>query len=197
MPQPYQLILTSQSYERRQQILSLGLRLDGQVNPNIDERRLAKETPRQWVMRLAQAKLCQGASLWQQGHSFDPALPIRYIGGDTMVIVGNRQLDKPNSPEEARHYLEILGGRRHLVWGSVAVMDEQGQIKVRVGKTIVRFRRLLARDIETYIETGDWQGRAGGYSLQGQAAKFIDFISGSPSLVMGFDLCHVQRLLSP
>jgi len=117
------------------------------------------------------------------------------IAADTVVAAGRRILHKTDTATEAETYLRLLSGRRHKVYTGVAVRAPDGRIASRVVATVVGFARLDDGQIRAYLASGEWQGKAGGYAIQGRAASFIDFISGSYSGVVGLPLYETAALL--
>ncbi len=117
------------------------------------------------------------------------------VAADTVVAAGRRILHKTESRETAERYLRLLSGRRHKVHSAVAVAAPDGRISCRVVESVVGFARLDEPQLQAYLASGEWQGKAGGYAIQGQAANFIDFISGSYSGVVGLPLHETSTLL--
>jgi septum formation protein len=111
------------------------------------------------------------------------------------VAVGRRILPKAETEAEARRCLALLSGRRHRVVGGVAAGRSGGKPRTRLVETVVRFKRLTPGEIDAYIASGEWQGKAGGYAIQGRAAGFVAFISGSYSNVVGLPLFEAMALL--
>jgi septum formation protein len=118
------------------------------------------------------------------------------LGADTVVACGRRILPKPESESEAHSCLIMLSGRRHRVYGGVTIVSPEGIKRTRVVKTVVSFKLLAKKEIDNYLASGEWQGKAGGYAIQGQAASFIRFISGSYTNVVGLPLFEVAQLLT-
>ena len=116
------------------------------------------------------------------------------LAADSVVAVGRRILPKAESEGEARACLTLLSGRRHKVLGGVAIAAK-GCVRQRLVETAVRFKRLERREIDDYIQSGEWHGKAGGYAIQGRAAAFVSFLSGSYSNVVGLPLFETQALL--
>lgn len=112
-----------------------------------------------------------------------------------MVVCGRRILPKAETIDEARACLGLLSGRRHRVLGGLAVASPDGSVRSRLVETIVRFKRLEAAEIGAYLESGEWKGKAGGYAIQGRAAAFVAFLSGSYSNVVGLPLFETEQLL--
>ena len=105
--------------------------------------------------------------------------------------------DELPSEAEARACLDRLSGRRHRVLGAVAVRYPDGASRMRLVETVVRFKRLEQAEIDDYLGCGEWRGKAGGYAIQGRAARFVDFLSGSYSNVVGLPLFETVKLLKP
>ena len=117
------------------------------------------------------------------------------LAADSVVAVGRRILPKAESEQQARACLKLMSGRRHKVLGGVALGRTGGKLQVRLVETAVRFKRLEASEIEEYIASGEWRGKAGGYAIQGLAAKYVVFISGSYSNVVGLPLHETAQML--
>ncbi len=113
---------------------------------------------------------------------------------DTTVALGRRILGKPADATQARHFLEMLSGRRHRVITAIVVRNAE-RSWAREVVTAVRMKRLSAPEREAYIASGDWRGKAGGYAIQGQAGAFVPWIQGSYSAVMGLPLAETAQLL--
>jgi septum formation protein len=156
------------------------------VDPaDIDETPRPAEAPRAYAVRMAEAKLGVVA----------PRHPDALVlAADSVVAVGRRILPKAETVEEARRCLELMSGRRHRVLGGVAVAAH-GKVRSRLVETVVRFKRLTGAEIEGYIASGEWKGKAGGYAIQGVGATFISFIAGSYSNVVGLPLFETAALL--
>lgn len=151
----------------------------------IDETPLRGETPHSYCRRMAHEK-----ALAVEIDSDEVVLC-----GDTTVAVGRRILSKPKGREEAAAFLEILSGRRHRVITAIALKHASGLLE-RDLQSYVRFKRLSKQEIEAYLNTGDWKGKAGGYAIQGQASAFIPWISGSYSAIVGLPLAEAYALLT-
>lgn len=117
------------------------------------------------------------------------------LAADTVVAVGRRQLGKPGDVAEARAFLEMLSGRRHRVLGGISVIAPDGGRSNRLSTTSVRFRRLSAAEIDVYLATDEWQGKAGGYAIQGSAGAFVPAINGSYTNIVGLDLALAKSML--
>ena len=188
---PRRIILASASPRRRELLRQAGWRVRVRPAP-VNERRLANETPRQYVLRLARLKASAAArvhaSRW----------PI--LAADTTVakmMPGGqfRIYGKPSHAAAAKRMLRELSGGWHEVWTAIALRAPgSGKIRSRAVKTRVRFADLSGGEIETYIRAGESFDKAGGYALQGRAAIFIARIAGSPSNVVGLPLAEFYRL---
>ena len=180
------LILASASPRRLALLEQIGVIPDQVVPADINETLITGESPRLYVQRMALEK----AQVIADTH------PDAYIlGADTVVATGQRILGKPAHREEAEAFLKRLSGRRHDVMTAVSLIHPNGKIASRLVTTKVRFQRLEAAMITEYLDTQEWQGKAGGYAIQGKAAVFVDWISGSYSGVVGLPLSEVGRLL--
>jgi septum formation protein len=113
-----------------------------------------------------------------------------------VVACGRRILPKAESEEAARKCLHLLSGRRHRVLSTVCLVLPGGDVRARTVETAVRFKRLEAGEIETYIKSGEWRGKAGAYAIQGGAAIFVAWINGSYSNVVGLPLFETHALLA-
>ena len=116
------------------------------------------------------------------------------LAADTAVAAGRRILPKAETEAQARACLAVLSGRRHRVYTAVVVAEASGAIRERLVDSVVTFARLTEADIESYLASGEWQGKAGGYAIQGEAARFIRFLSGSYSGVVGLPLFETAKL---
>lgn len=184
----HRLVLASSSPRRRELLTQIGLAPDSIVCPDIDETLYRGELPRQHAERLADEKLTAGQSLDNQEGAF-------VLAADTVVAMGRRVLPKAEDTATARDCLERLSGRRHRVYGGIALSSPDGHRVARLATTIVRFKRLSTSEIDAYLAGGDWRGKAGGYAIQGMAARFIPWINGSYSNVVGLALHDVAAML--
>lgn len=180
------LVLASGSPRRRALLEQIGVVPDLIDPVEIDEGICAGELPRDMAVRLSVDK-AQRAALSHSGAFI--------LAADTVVAVGRRVLSKPSSQVAARNGLNLLSGRAHRVFTSIALIDPAGQLGQRVVVTRVSFKRLHAREIEDYVSSGEWEGKAGGYAIQGRAAVYIRKISGSYSGVVGLPLYETAALL--
>jgi len=180
------LILASASPRRRDLLAQIGLHPHDIIPADIDESPLAQEVPARTAQRLAVEKARAVAA--QHGDAY-------VLAADTVVAVGRRPLGKPASADEARRFLGLLSGRRHRVLGGMAVVAPDGRTAERLSTTLVRFKRLTEAEISSYLDTKEWDGKAGGYAIQGHAAAFIPAISGSYTNVVGLDLAMARAML--
>lgn len=180
------LILASTSPRRLELLAQIGIKPDAVMAPDCDETQLKYEKPNELALRLAISKA-------RAVHAKNPGSFV--IAGDTVVDARAKVLPKCNDDAEVRRCLTILSGCRHRVYGGVCVINPAGKEFTRVVETTITFKRLHADEIEAYVKTGEGVGKAGGYALQGRAAAYIKFISGSPSNVIGLPLHEAAQLL--
>lgn len=183
MPSP-PLILASASPRRLALLAQIGITPDAVTPTDTDETPHKGEAPRPYAQRLARAK----AEAAHRDGAF-------ILAADTVVAVGRRILPKAETPAQARTCLDLLSGRRHTVLTAVVLHGPDGRKAERVSETAVAFARLTEAQIMAYIATGEWQGKAGGYAIQGAAAAHIRFLSGSHSSVIGLPLFETAQLL--
>jgi septum formation protein len=178
------LVLASASPRRLALLAQIGIVPDGVVSAEIDETPLRDEPPRSYAARLARAK-AEAVSA-----------PASYVlAADTVVAAGRRILPKTETEEQARRCLALLSGRRHRVTTAVVLIGPDGRRGERLVQSVVGFARLTERQVAAYLASGEWQGKAGGYAVQGRAAAFIRFLSGSYSNVVGLPLFETAQLL--
>lgn len=182
------LVLASASPRRRDLLAQIGLTPDHILPANIDESVSPQELPRQAAVRLAHEKAAAAKAVW----TGEPAF---ILAADTIVACGRRILPKAESRDEARECLALLSGRRHRVHTGLTLVTPDGALRDKLVTTRVQFKRLSDREVEWYLETGEWDGKAGGYAIQGRAATLIASIEGSHSNVVGLPLHEVAMLL--
>ena len=179
------LVLASASPRRLSLLRQIGLEPDAVDPADTDETPRPRETPRAYALRMAEAKLA----------AVMPRHPQAVVlAADSVVAVGRRILPKAETEAEARACLALLSGRRHKVLGGVAV-GSAGKVRTRLVETAVRFKRLERAEVDAYVRSGEWQGKAGGYAIQGRAAAFVASLSGSYSNVVGLPLFETAALL--
>ena len=184
---PATLILASASPRRKELLAQIGLLPDRIAPSDIDETPLSGETPAHCALRLAEAKAQTVAKT--EKDTF-------VLGADTLVACGRRILPKAATIDEARACLTLLSGRRHRVHGGIALVTPAGRLASRRVETAVIFKRLSPDEIADYLASGEWRGKAGGYAIQGLAARFIREIIGSYSNVVGLPLFETVNLLA-
>jgi septum formation protein len=180
------LVLASASPRRLALLEQVGLKPDVIAPADIDETPLPKERPRDLALRLAVAK-------GRAAHAVHRASFV--LSADTVVACGRRILPKAETEEEARDCLALLSGRAHDVLTGLTVLAPDGREASRVIETRVDMKRLSLSEIEGYITSGEWRGKAGGYGIQGHAGAFINRIAGSYPSVMGLPLYETICLL--
>ncbi len=181
------LVLASASPRRLELLRRIGIEPERIEAATFAEAALPGELPRALAARLAEAK----ARAVAKGY---PGMVV--LGADTVVACGRRVLPKPDDEAAARRCLELLSGRRHRVFGGICVIGADGRAHHRLVVTRVRFKRLAAGEIDAYLASGEWRGKAGGYAIQGRAAALIPWIEGSYSNVVGLALCETATLLA-
>ncbi len=180
------LILASKSPRRLELLAQIGLVPDEIVPADVNETPRPKELPADLAARLARAKAEDVAGRYRRDI---------VLGADTVVGCGRRVLPKAGDEAQAREFLQLLSGRRHRVYGGVAVVGPDGKVLERLVTTAVVFKRLEAREIDRYLASGEWRGKAGAYAIQGRAAMFVRKIIGSHSNVVGLPLFETAALL--
>lgn len=180
------LILASASPRRLALLEQIGVVPDEICPADIDETPFAQEAPHRYAVRMAVSKAEKIAAL----------KPGRFIlAADTVVACARRILPKAETREQAAACLNLLSGRRHTVYGGICLITPDGSKLTRSVKTVVAFSQLHPSDKRAYLDGGEWQGKAGGYAVQGQAALFVRRIIGSYSNVVGLGLFETGRLL--
>ncbi|WP_425037545.1 Maf family protein [Primorskyibacter sp. S187A] len=179
------LVLGSGSPRRRELLGVLGVAISEVRPPDIDEDPHPRELPRAYCARIAREK-AQAMSLTD-----DEIV----LCADTTVALGRRIMGKPADAGEAAQFLHMLSGRRHKVITAVAVRRGD-QVWFRDVVSTVRMKRLSDLEINAYLASGDWQGKAGGYGIQGPAGAFIPWIEGSYPAIMGLPLAETAQLLA-
>lgn len=178
------LILGSGSPRRKDLLAQLGIVPDAVLPPDIDEDPKKGELPRPYCARLAREKALAVVS--------DPDDIV--LCADTTVALGRRILGKPRDAGEAAAFLTALGGRRHQVITAVAVRRGE-RVWLRESVSDVKMKRLSDAELNAYLAGGEWQGKAGGYAIQGAAGAFIPWISGSFTGIVGLPLAETAALL--
>ncbi len=180
------LVLASASPRRLELLRQIGL-IPGLVEPaDIDETPGRRELPPALALRLARDKASDVAAR-------HPGAWV--LGADTVVACGRRVLAKADDESAARRCLAMLSGRRHRVHGGISIVDAHGRQRARRVTTTVSFKRLTAGEIDGYIASGEWRGKAGGYAIQGLAGAFVTAVNGSYFNVVGLPLYETLGLL--
>ena len=186
------LVLASGSPRRLQLLEQIGYRPDHLSPADIDETPAKKERPNAYALRMAREKAAvahdRAAGVLDRDATF-------VLAADTVVAIGRTILPKADSLEVAKACLKSLSGRSHRVTTAVVVMT-RGKVRERIVETRVKMKRLSDRDIDAYLESGEWDGKAGGYAIQGRAAAFVSQITGSYSGVVGLPLFETAQLLA-
>ncbi|CAH58239.1 Maf family nucleotide pyrophosphatase [Ehrlichia ruminantium] len=181
------LILASSSKQRLCLLNQLGVLPGEIVIPNIDESPLKKELPKIYSMRVAKEKVIKVSLLY----------PKKFIlGADTVVCCGRKILPKAETEDQAFEILELISGRRHRVYTSVYLYAPSKKLHYRSVMTVVKIKRLSVKEINSYILSGEWKGKAGACNIQGNAGKFVISINGSYSSVIGLPLYETYSILS-
>ncbi len=180
------LILASASPRRLALLEQIGVAPDKVCPADIDETPLAGEAPHRYVVRMAATKAEKIAA-------DNPGYFV--LAADTAVACARRILPKAETRDQAAACLDLLSGRRHSVYGGICLMTPDGTKLTRSVKTAVIFSRLHSSEKRSYLDSGEWRGKAGGYAIQGQAALFVRKIIGSYSNVVGLGLFETARLL--
>jgi septum formation protein len=178
------LVLASASPRRLALLAQIGVVPDDVIAADIDETPLKGETPRLLAVRLARAKA--------EAVKADSAL---VLAADTVVAVGRRLLPKAETEAQARDCLALLSGRTHRVLTGVAVKTPGGAVRDRLAEARVTFKRLSHAEVEAYIASGEWRGKAGGYAIQGLAARHVTNIIGSYTAIVGLPLYETANLI--
>jgi septum formation protein len=186
------LVLASASPRRLALLERVGLAPDLLSPTDIDETPKKRETPRRLAVRLAEAK-AKAAQHAPQVRGLGPNAFV--LAADTVVGLGRRILPKAQTYEEASRCLWLLSGRSHWVYSAVCLIDPSGKSRTKLSETKVRFKRFSQEDIDTYLKSDEWRGKAGGYAIQGRAESFVRMLHGSHSGVVGLPLNETVNLL--
>ena len=179
------LILASASPRRLDLLRSVLIEPTTILPADIDETPRNRERPQDYALRMAIEKCL--ATSHQENHFT--------LAADTVVACGHRILPKAETREDAAYCLDLLSGRRHRVWGGICIRTPKEKLIPRVVSTIVKFKTLTKIEKEIYLESNEWDGKAGGYAIQGLAASYVPFISGSYSNIVGLSLSDTLALL--
>jgi septum formation protein len=178
------LVLASSSPRRLALLAQIGIAPSAIIAPDIDETPARAELPRLYAQRMARAK------------SSAVAVPGQFVlAADTVVAVGRRILPKAATEQEARACIDLLSGRRHRVLTAVVLTAPDGRRAERLSESVVGFSRLTGAQKTAWLALGEWEGKAGGYAINGAAESFVRFLSGSFSGVVGLPLFETAQML--
>ena len=183
------LILASRSPRRVELLAQVGLVPNVVIPADVDETPRHGELPRVLALRLALEKARVASA------QVPPGPPFVLLAADTVVACGRRVVPAPATEAQARTGLKLLSGRRHRVFGGIAILATDGRTRTAVVETTVAFKRLDEREVQHYLLTGEWRGRAGGYAIQGRGATLVRWIRGSYSNVVGLGLFEAVAML--
>jgi septum formation protein len=186
-------VLASGSPRRLALLAQIGVEPDAVIPADIEETPRRNESPRALVQRLAAEKATIAAERARQRPELDPAVT---LAADTVVCVGRRILPKCEIHDEAEDCLSLLSGRAHRVYTALCLITASGGQRSRLVETRVRFKRLSRAEINAYLASGEWRGKAGGYAIQGLAGAFVLRLVGSYSSVVGLPLAEAANLLT-
>lgn len=180
-------ILASASPRRKDLLIAAGFPPEKIIAADIDESPLKGELPKDYVRRIASEK---ASAVSKENPN------IAVLAADTTVALGRRILGKPTDEKEAKRFFELLSGRRHRVYTGIALVDASGATRVNTVMSVVQFKRLHADEIKWYIESREWEGKAGGYAIQGLASRFVTQINGSYTNIVGLPIAEIYKLFA-
>lgn len=180
------LILASGSPRRLQILENIGFKPTEVISADIDETPRKRENPELYCKRIAREKADKIRE--SNGDAF-------IIAGDTIAVIGTRILGKAESHEDAKRTLKLMSGRKHKVYSAVCLISPEGKVAEKMTKTSVKFKNLTDEEINTYIASNHWQGKAGAYGLQEDPGAFVISINGSFSGVIGMPAYETKCLL--
>jgi septum formation protein len=186
------LVLASGSVRRLALLQQAGVEPDALLPADIDEAPLKAETPRELVKRLARMK---AEVARKTARNRDELRDAFILSADTVVAVGRRVLPKAEVVDEAAACLRLLSGRTHRVYTAVCLVTPKDALRERIVETRLRFKRLSRAELESYLASGEWRGKAGGYAIQGLAGTFVVRLVGSYTNVVGLPLYEAISLL--
>jgi septum formation protein len=187
------LVLASASPRRIELLQQAGIEPARLAPANIDETPLRAEHPRSLAKRLSHAKAERAVETLKEDGELEGAF---VVAADTVVAVGRRILPKAELVDEASNCLRLLSGRSHRVCTGVTLVTPTGKVRQKLVETRVRFKRLSREELESYLASGEWRGKAGGYAIQGLAGTFVVKLSGSYTNVVGLPLYETVGLLA-
>ena len=186
-------MLASGSPRRVALLRQIGVIPDAVIPSDLDETPRRGETPRGLAQRLAGEKAEASAAVVKRRPELEGALT---LAADTVVCVGRRILPKAEIADEAEDCLRLLSGRAHRVYTGLALVTASGARRTRLVESRVRFKRLSRAELEAYLASGEWRGKAGGYAIQGLAGAFVVRLIGSYPNVVGLPLAEAAALLA-
>ncbi len=180
-------ILASASPRRLELLNQIGIVPYKIEPPDINEDLKFKENPKNYTLRIAKEKAQKVFKKFPE--SF-------VLAGDTIVSKGKRIFFKPKDQQEAYESLKILSGKRHKVYSALSIINPNKIEFTKYSVTTVKFAQITEKELQHYLNLNEWKGKAGSYALQGYGAKFIQWIQGSPSGVIGMPLYELKNLLT-
>ncbi len=193
MSEAVRLVLASGSPRRVELLRQIGVAPDAVIPSDLDETPRRNESARALAERLAREKAAASADAARRMNGLEGALT---LAADTVVCVGRRILPKAEIADEAEDCLRLLSGRAHRVYTGLALATASGVKRTRLVETRVRFKRLSRPELQAYLDSGEWRGKAGGYAIQGFAGAFVIRLIGSYSNVVGLPLAETAALLA-
>ncbi len=187
------LVLASGSPRRVELLQQAGIEPDRLFPADIDETPERAEHPRSLAKRLCRVKAEKALAGLKAEAEFEPPF---LLAADTVVSVGRRILPKAELLDEAANSLRLLSGRNHRVYTGVCLVTPEGKFRQKLVETRVRFKRLGREELESYLASGEWRGKAGGYAIQGLAGTFVVKLVGSYTNVVGLPLYETVALLA-
>jgi len=189
----FKLVLASASPRRLDLLRQIGIEPFACLSADLDETPKPVEIPRELAKRLALAK---AIACLEPARALVADAPFLVLAADTVVAAGRRILPKAETLDQAKACLDVLSGRSHRVFTAMCVAASNGIIRQRLVETRVTMKRLSKEERQSYLDSGEWQGKAGGYAIQGRAAAFVSQISGSYTGVVGLPLYETSQMLS-
>jgi len=187
------LVLASGSPRRIELLQQAGIEPDRVFPTDIDETPLRAEHPRSLAKRLAREKAESASARLKEERDYEPSF---VLAADTVVAVGRRILPKAEILDEAMNCLKLLSGRTHRVYSGICLITPGGKMRQRLVETRVRFKRLSRQELDAYLASGEWRGKAGAYGVQGLAGSFVVKLVGSYTNVVGLPLYETVSLLT-